>query len=316
MQRPDRLALVPLPKHAGELQAGELLALADQLCQPGRAHVEIHQLIPGGFAHHAVHSQVENTLELPHGLLGGRAEHAADGPDLGNGRIAAGHPVQGALQHQDIASGVAQPQGRAGVGGLHVLNRRVHHQLYVVAVVVAQNLHGVVALLGQLLAAPLGQAVAGAGGAVAELGRKGLHKAGPADVVVKNLVHDLGDIFKNIPALDKFLVIGRGGCDLKVIAPAGVELGIDPVQGKGDDRQYVGPDGGWLPGGVYLAGGHVFHIIRERDRNIFRPLVGQSHMYRDGCRDVGKNHRHRSLTNSAGEYPTRRTGRSGWSRCR
>ena len=198
-----------------------------------------------------------------------------------------GNAVEHGFHHHYRLPLASQAQGAAGIGLAQGAHRGILHQLDAGPVVVAQNLHGAVALEGQLLAAPLGQAVTFGCGAVAELGGQGLHKARPADIVVENLIHHLADILKNIPPPDKLLVIGRGGGDLKIIAPAGVKLGIHPVEGKGNDSQYVGLNGRGLPGGIDLAGGHIFDILRKGDGDVFRRLVGQTQMDRNGAGNIG-----------------------------
>ena len=254
--------------------------------------MDVYQLVPGGLAHNAVGRQIEDALEGGHRGPGVLPENSGGGGNLGDSRVVLGYPVEHGLNNDHVPSHGAQAQGCAGVGVGEVLNGGVHHQLDVVPIVVAQDLHGICPLLGQLLAAPLGQAVAGGGGAVAELGGQGLHKALAADIVVKNLVHHLADVLKDVTSPNKFLVVLGGGGDLKIIAPAGVKFRIYSVQGEGDDGQYIGPDGGGLPGGVYLAGGHVFHIVGKGDGDVLRPLVGQAHMHRDGAGHIWKDIQH------------------------
>ena len=215
------------------------------------------------FAHHPVRCQTEDRLEGAHRRLSFLVKGPGHRPELGDGRIALGDAVEHGLHGHHIRPGGAQPQGIARIGLAQGLDRGVFHQLDVVPVVVPQDLHGAVALLGQLLAAPLGEPGAGGGGAVAEFSGQGLHKALSADVVGEHLIHGPADVLKDVPVPDKLLVIGGGGGDLKVIAPAGIELGVHPVQSKGSDGQDVGLDGRRLPGGIDLAGGHIFHIVRE-----------------------------------------------------
>src|SRR5699024_1321951 len=114
----------------------------------------------------------------------------------------------------------------AGVGVADALDRGVGHQLNVIAVVGAQDGHIVRPLFRHGLAAPLGQPVAGDGGAVAEFGGQRLYKADAPYVGVEHLIHQLADIFKDVTALDKFLVVGGGGGDSEGVAPAGIELGV------------------------------------------------------------------------------------------
>lgn len=124
---------------------------------------------------------------------------------------------------------------------------------------------------------------AGDGGAVAELGGQRLDKSLAADVVIKNLVYDLTDILENVAAPDKLLIVSSGRCDLKVITPTGIELRIDPVEGERDNGQHVGLNGGGLPGGIDLTGGHILDVIREGYRYIFGPLIGRSQMHGNGA---------------------------------
>ena len=272
----------------GALNLGEGLALTDQLGQLSDRSVEGYQLIPGALAHNAVGGEVENPLELLYRLLGLGAEHAVHRADAGDGGVVAGDAVEHGLEHGDIAAGGAGLQGVAGVGVFNVADRGIGYQLNIVSIIVAQDIHGAHALTGQGLAAPLGQSVTGDGGAVAELGGQGLHKALPADVGGEQLIHQIIYIFKGAPPLDEFLVVHGGGGDVEVVAPAGVVLGVHPIQGEGDLGQDVGPQGGLRPGGVNLAGGHVFDVIGEGDGDVFRPLVGRSSVDGDGLGYVGR----------------------------
>ena len=132
-----------------------------------------------------------------------------------------------------------------------------------------QDFHGIVSLLRQVFAAPLGQAITGGGGAVAETGGQGLCKPWTAEITGKECIHQGADAFKDIAPFDEFLIVGSGRGDVEIVPLAGVELGIYPVQGKGNLRQDVGPQRGDMPGGVNLAGGDVFDVIQERDGDIF-----------------------------------------------
>lgn len=61
------------------------------------------------------------------------------------------------------------------------------------------------------------------------------------------------------------MVEGGGGDDGEGIALIPVPFRIHAVQGKGHDRQYVGCDRGAGPGGIDLAGSHIFDIVRVTD---------------------------------------------------
>ena len=87
-------------------------------------------------------------------------------------------------------------------------------------------------MLCQRLTTPLGQAVAGRSGAVAEFSGEWFYKPGAADVGVKNFIHYLAYIFKNISPFDELLIIGSAGSNLEGIPPAGVEFSVYPVQCK------------------------------------------------------------------------------------
>ena len=113
-------------------------------------------------------------------------------------------------------------------------------QFNIIAVVVAQNLHGGVALLGQILAAPLGESGAGDGSAVAELGGQRLYKALAADVVVENFVYHLADILEDVAATDKLLIVGGGRGDGKGIALCTIPFCVYTIQGKGLNDEDVG----------------------------------------------------------------------------
>ena len=162
------------------------------------------------------------------------------------------HPVQRGLNHHHIGTRAAPPQRRPGIGLHQTLHRRIGHDFDVVAVVGAENIHRVVALLRQVLGPPLAEPLAGDGRPVAEFGSQRLHKAWAAEVVVEDIVHNGVDVLKCIPPVHKGLVVGSGIGDSKVVAPAPVKLRVNPVQGKGNDGKNVGPQGALIPGGIDL----------------------------------------------------------------
>ena len=267
------------------LNKEKLLPLGLELCQLGHGHIDPHQLIPGAPAHDAVGVQGKNLLEYLHSLLGLGAEDAVHGVDFRNGRVALGDAVEGDLNDRHRRTGAAQPQGRAGVGFSDALYGSVGDDFDVVAVIELENFKGIETLLGQCLGAPLAEAVAGGGGTVAELGSQRLHGALTPDVAAQHLVHQLGDVFKVAPAADKGLIPGGGVGDVEVIAPAGVVLSVDSVEGVGHDSQNVGPQSAFVPGGVDFAGCHIFDIVGKGDRDIFRRRVGRPQMNGDGLGD-------------------------------
>ena len=245
-------------------------------------------------------------LDLPHRILGGGAEDPVHRQGPGDGGVGHGDPVEHHLGHLDLGAHVPQAEGGTGVGVLDVLNGSAGDDLQVLAIVAPEDLYRVVPLLGQVLAAPLGQAVAGGGGAVAEAGRQGLGKARAAEVVGKQGVHQLAHPVEDVPPLDELLVIGGGGGDVEVVALAGVKLGVHPVQGKGDLGQDVGPEGRDVPGGIDLAGGHVLDVVPEGDGDVLRLAVRGAQVDGDVGGDVGGNgdgHGSSFLTGPGGRSP-------------
>lgn len=55
-------------------------------------------------------------------------------------------------------------------------------------------------------------------------------------VAVKHLIDDIGNVGKDVSAVDKFVVKGGGRSNGKIIAFVPVPLRIHPVQGKGHNR--------------------------------------------------------------------------------
>ncbi len=115
-------------------------------------------------------------------------------------RIILRHPVEHHLGGQHLGAEVPQAQGRAGIGARQVPDGGIQHQFDVIPIVPPQDVHKVIARLGQLLAAPLGQSIAFCGGAVAEFCAQRLYKAHPADIVVEKFVHHLADGLKDVPS--------------------------------------------------------------------------------------------------------------------
>ena len=93
------------------------------------------------------------------------------------------------MEDRDVVAGRAGLKGITGIGIGDIPDRGIGYQLNVISIIMAQNIHSAHALPGQRLAAPLGEAVAGDGGAIAELGGKGLHKAFAADVGGEQVIH-------------------------------------------------------------------------------------------------------------------------------
>ena len=276
------------PRRISPVDGIELLALTAQLRQAQHRRVQPHQGVPGGLAHHAVHIQIKNLLEFPHRRLGLGAEDAVNLGNPGDGGVISRNAVQLRLDDGDEGAATALAQGCAGIALLGTTDRGIGDDLHV-TVVIAQNLGGVQPLLGQLLTAPLTEPRAGHGGAIAEFRRQGLHKAGAAQVVVEELIDDPGDIVKVAPPVDEILIVGRGAGDVEGIPPAAVKLRIHPVQGKADDSEDVRPQCRRLPGGVNFGRGHIFHIVDEGHRHIFRVGAGRAQVDGDVFRNIGDN---------------------------
>lgn len=89
-----------------------------------------------------------------------------------------------------------------------------------------QDFIGDHALLGQAHRPPLGKSLAGSGGAAAVLGEIGLHRPLLHHVIIEDIVHDMTDVFIDIPVFHKALVIAGGAGDIEIIALAGIPLGV------------------------------------------------------------------------------------------
>ena len=111
-----------------------------------------------------------------------------------------------------------------------------------------------------------------------------MHNVRPGNVIGEHAVHSLRNAFKNIPTRHILLVIGRGRCNGERVPLRRIPFGVHPVQGKGHDGQHVSQNGGLRPGGIDLAAGHVFNVLRighpiVRCR-VIRPSVVDDHKLR------------------------------------
>ena len=189
-----------------KVESKEPLPLADQFREPGYTHIEEHQLIPSDLPHHTVHRKVENLLKLPDSTFRLGTENGIHRRDLGNSGIILADAVEFSLDYADLRAPRAQAERSTRVRGTDILYRGIHDKLDIVSVITAQNGYAVQPLEGELLAAPLGEAVTGGSGPVAEFGRQRFCIALAADVVVEKLIHDAFNVLKNISAPDKFLI--------------------------------------------------------------------------------------------------------------
>ena len=110
----------------------------------------------------------------------------------------------------------------------------------------------------------------------------GLPDAGTGQVICKHVIDEPVNVFKDIPFIHPFLVIGRGGGDGKGIPLRPIPFRIDAVECKACDRIDIRPQCGFLPCGIDLARCDVLDVIRIGHRDIRRVLVGCAQM--DGNR--------------------------------
>ena len=267
------------------------LPLALQLGQIVYRGVKAHQLIPGGLTDDAVYLQIEYLLKFSDGGFGLFSKDAVNRGDFRDCRIVFPDSVQLRLNNHHIGTDISPAQRCAGIGGCIFFYRRVIDDFHI-AVVIPKNLGGVIALLRQLLTAPLAQALAGHGGAVAVFCSQGLHEARAAQIVVEHLLRQAGDVCKIASTINKVLVVGRIVGDVKIIPPAAVKLGVNPVQGKGNNGQDVGPEGTFIPGGVDFTGSHILDIVHEINGYIWRVVSRRSQMDRYFLRYIRDNCRH------------------------
>ena len=226
-------------------------------------------------------------LEGLHRGLGGRAEHAV-GAGLAEGGVVLGDAGELALDDAHVLAGIAPAQGGTGVTLGDALDVVGAHDLDVVAVVVAQDLQGVLALVGPVHGAPLLHARAADGLAVAVLGVVGLDGAFAAHIGVEDVVGDALHGLKDLPPVDVVLVVTGGVGDVEVVALAGVPLGEDAVQGQADLGVDVGPQRLLRPGGIHLAGGHVGDVFAEAHRHVLGAGRRLAQVHRDGLGDDGR----------------------------
>ena len=127
-----------------------------QLRDPGDAHIDFGNLVPGGIVCDPGLWKAEDALEFPHRLCRGRAVDAVC-TQLREGRIGPGDDVQLLLQLAHLGSRgallqiVARPGGGDAGDGLGCVD------VHVVPVVVAEDLDGRIALVPQGLGSPLRQ---------------------------------------------------------------------------------------------------------------------------------------------------------------
>ena len=289
MEDPHLVAGIAGGEAGGELSGhffqGDPLGI--QLREPLDAGVNIPDAVPGGLADDAVGGELENALELPDGVVGLLPENAVDRRDLRDARVIPGDAVELHLLGAHIVAPIAEAEGQPGIRGGVDAHRCVGVDVDVGAVELGQDVVRAVALLREGDSPPLGEAVAGDGGAVAVLGEVGLDAPLPDNIFVEDVVHDVADIGENIPAVDIGLIVPGGIGDVEIVALAAVPFGVKPVERIGDLRVDIGAQRILRPGGIDLARGDVFDIIRKCDRDVLCARAGRAQVHGEKIRNVG-----------------------------
>lgn len=119
-----------------------------ELRDPGYAHVDFGNFIPGGIICNPCLWQPEDSLELPHCLSRGRSVNAVC-VKCGESWIGSGNNIQLLLELTDFRSGGADFQIVARPGGGNAGDGLCGVNVHVIPVVVAEDLNGRVALVSQ-----------------------------------------------------------------------------------------------------------------------------------------------------------------------
>lgn len=181
-------------------------------------HKNLGDFIPCPVVHDPGDGKAEYGLEFHDGTPGILSEDAV-GNQGGDGSIYRGDGIQLLLHLPYFRPAGAYGQFITGPGGRDAadLFRRIN--IHIVSVIIPYDIYGAVPLLSQRLASPLGHPVrAGDSFAVTVLGKNRLLHIRPGQVAAENLIYDQTDTFKYIPAVDPFLVVGRGGGNGKFVA--------------------------------------------------------------------------------------------------
>ena len=161
--------------------------------------------------------------------MGGFAVDAVYG-DLWNGRVAIGYGVQLFLELLYFATGGSYIQIESGPGAWNAFYGLCGIDIDGIAVIIAQNLGGAVALIGQGFAAPLAHAVrTDHSFTIALLGQDGLLEIRYGKIAYKLFVYDTADILKNISSIDPFMVIGGRRSNGKIISFVTIPLCVHSV---------------------------------------------------------------------------------------
>ena len=153
---------------------------------------------------------------------------------LAEGRVILGNAGKLPLDHPHRRAGAAALQALPRIAGRNGVNVAAGHKLHPVAVVIAQDLQGVFALLGAGYGTPLLHAGAGHRAPVAVFGVVRLAVAAAPDIGGKQLGGQALHHRKNGSPRHICLIDPRRAGDIKGIAPAGVPFGPDAVERQAD----------------------------------------------------------------------------------
>ena len=196
----------------------ESRSLAVQFRQPGNCGIKAGYLIPGRFSNNTVGGQIKDALEFCNRRFG-TASKGSSG--IGNGRdsrIVTPDPVEPCLDGLYIKTAASLFERRSGIGRENVGNDIGLHDFYIVGVIGTQDLQRCVPPVCQSNRAPLGHALAGNGGSIAEGSEIRGELPLAAHVFVENIVYNPADGFVNGTSIDEILVVGCAVGNIKTIA--------------------------------------------------------------------------------------------------
>ena len=80
-------------------------------------------------------------------------------------------------------------------------------------------------------------------------------------IICKQFVHHCRNGVKNISFRNPFVIKSRRRCNCEIIALIAIPFGVNPVQRKRHDCQYICPDRIFRPGCIDFTGSNIFDII-------------------------------------------------------
>lgn len=80
-------------------------------------------------------------------------------------------------------------------------------------------------------------------------------------IICKQFVHYCRNGVKNITFRNPFVIKSRRRCNCEIIALIAIPFGVNPVQRKRHDCQYICPDRIFRPGCIDFTGSNIFDII-------------------------------------------------------